>query len=52
MPDKETTACDGCDARLPVRELLELAEDNHDGLTHFDGDLLCRMCARAAGVLY
>jgi hypothetical protein len=44
--------CDGCFERFPVRELVELTEDNHDGLTYFDGDHLCRMCADGAGVDY
>jgi hypothetical protein len=44
--------CDGCGARLPVRELLELTEDNHYNLTYCDNDLLCRECCDAAGVLY
>jgi hypothetical protein len=30
----------------------ECVEDNHDGLTYFDGDQLCRVCADNAGVAY
>jgi hypothetical protein len=37
--------CSGCGAHFAVRDLVELNEDNHDGLTHFDGDLLCPSCA-------
>jgi hypothetical protein len=44
--------CSGCGRRRPVRELIELHEDNHDNLTHFHGDMLCRSCADAAGVSY
>ncbi len=43
-------ACSGCSGRFPVRETIELTEDNHDGLTYFDGDLLCASCADLAGV--
>ncbi len=43
--------CSGCGGRFPARELIELHEDNHDNLTYFHGDLLCRECANAAGVI-
>ena len=43
--------CAGCGARLPLRELVELHEDNHDNLTYFHGDLLCEECADGAGVV-
>jgi hypothetical protein len=42
--------CAGCGLRFRRRELVELVEGNHDGLTYFDGDHLCRSCADAAGV--
>jgi hypothetical protein len=42
--------CAGCELRFRRRELVECAEGNHDGLTYFDGDLLCPACADAAGV--
>jgi hypothetical protein len=44
--------CSGCGGRFASRELTELTEDNHDYLTYFDGDLLCRTCADNAGVAY
>jgi len=34
------------------RELVEVLEGNHDELTYFDGDQLCRMCADSAAVAY
>jgi hypothetical protein len=44
--------CSGCGGRFASRELTELTEDNHDNLTYFDGDRLCRECADNAGVAY
>lgn len=44
--------CSGCGGCFAGRELVELHEDNHDNLTYFDGDLLCRTCADSAGVAY
>jgi hypothetical protein len=48
---KRLAGCDGCGRRFPLRDIIELHEDNHDGLTHFDGDRLCRSCAGDHGVL-
>jgi len=42
--------CSGCGCRFRHRELVELAEDNHDDLTYFHGDRLCVACADGAGV--
>jgi hypothetical protein len=42
--------CAGCGLRFRWRELVYLGEGNHDSLTYFDGDHLCRSCANAAGV--
>jgi hypothetical protein len=42
--------CSGCGLRFRRRELVECVEGNHDNLTYFDGDHLCRSCADAAGV--
>jgi hypothetical protein len=42
--------CSGCGLRFRRRELVECVEGNHDGLTYFHGDLLCRTCADNAGV--
>ena len=44
--------CAGCGLRFRRRELVYLAEGNHDDLTCFDGDRLCRTCADNAGVAY
>ena len=49
-PKARQRTCDGCDQRFSVGEMIELHEDNHDGLTYFDGDLLCGECADGAGV--
>ncbi len=46
----KTRRCSGCSEPTPRRDLIELNEDNHDGLTHFDGDQLCPQCADGAGV--
>jgi hypothetical protein len=48
----KTSICSGCGRRFRHRELTELTEDNHDNLTYFDGDRLCRTCADNAGVEY
>jgi hypothetical protein len=45
-------ACACCGRRLRLRELVELHEGNHDNLTYFHGDRLCRACADNAGVEY
>jgi hypothetical protein len=46
----KTAVCSGCGGKYPHRELIELHEDNHDNLTYFHGDQLCRSCADGAGV--
>ncbi len=46
----KTRRCAGCGEPTPRRDLIELNEDNHDGLTHFDGDQLCPQCAADHGV--
>jgi hypothetical protein len=52
-PEKPKMAvCSGCGGKYPHRELIELTEDNHDDLTYFHGDHLCRSCADDAGVSY
>ncbi len=48
----KTATCSGCRKRFRPRDLVELNEDNHDNLTWFDGDLLCRGCANSSGVLF
>jgi hypothetical protein len=44
----KTFRCEGCGCRFPIRERVEVGESN---LTFFEGDALCRGCARAHGVL-
>ena len=46
----KTGICAGCGRCFRHRELVECVEGNHDDLTYFDGDRLCRECADAAGV--
>jgi hypothetical protein len=48
----KTGICAGCGRRFRHRELLECIEGNHDDLTYFDGDRLCRTCADNSGVSY
>ncbi len=45
---KKSAVCDGCGERVWSRELVEVGADS---LSFFEGDLLCRPCARAHGVL-
>ncbi|MDP9480880.1 MAG: hypothetical protein M3R38_35320 [Actinomycetota bacterium] len=45
---KRSAVCDGCGDRRWDRELVEVTED-HDSLTWFPGDLLCRGCIVACG---
>ena len=45
---KRSGVCDGCGERAWRRDLFEVGDDN---LTFFEGDELCRPCARAHGVL-
>jgi hypothetical protein len=48
----KTAVCSGCGGKYPHGELIELHEDNHDNLTYFHGDHLCRRCADNVGVAY
>jgi hypothetical protein len=48
----ETVECAGCGGRSRRRDMVECVEGNHDNLTHFHGDRLCRGCADGAGVAY
>jgi hypothetical protein len=45
------TPCYGCGLRFKPGDLVELNEDNHDNLSRFHGDMFCRECADAAGVM-
>jgi hypothetical protein len=51
-PTEKVAVCSGCGGKYPHRELIELTEGNHDNLTYFHGDHLCRSCANDAGVDY
>ncbi len=48
----KTVPCSGCGRKHPHQELIELHEDNHDDLTYFHGDRVCKPCARGNGVSY
>ena len=37
--------CSGWGGKYPHRELIELHEDNHDNLTFFHGEDVCKRCA-------
>jgi hypothetical protein len=51
VPSLQSVArCDGCGYDFGVREVTELTPDMHDGLTFFDGDILCERCCDAAGI--
>ncbi len=41
-------SCAGCRGRFQGRDLFEVTDDN---LTFFEGDELCRSCARNHGIL-
>ncbi len=45
---KRSAVCDGCGVRTWSRDLVEV---DADSLTFFEGDELCRPCARAHGEL-
>jgi hypothetical protein len=49
-PKAKIATCSGCRKRYRHRELVQVTED-HESLTWFPGDLLCRGCAGDAGVL-
>ncbi len=51
-PTAKTAVCSGCGGKYPRKELIYLHEENHDNLTYFHGDHLCRSCADDAGVEY
>jgi hypothetical protein len=45
-----SVGCSDCPKWLPGREMVEVTEE-HESLTWFPGDLLCRECARGHGIL-
>jgi hypothetical protein len=42
--------CAGCGRRLPKQDLITVHEGHHDNLHFFNGDRICKSCARANGV--
>ena len=42
--------CAGCGNSFCKQDLITVHEGRHDNLTFFNGDLVCRKCARANGV--
>jgi hypothetical protein len=44
----KTPQCDGCHASFSVRDLFDVGEGN---MTFYEGERVCRECARAHGVL-
>ena len=50
LPTTKLRQCAGCGGRFMGRDLFEVTED-HESLTHFPGDPLCRDCAVAHGIL-
>jgi hypothetical protein len=50
VPLESAATCAGCSRRLPKQELITVHEGRHDNLRFFNGDLICRPCARANGV--
>ncbi len=47
---KRSGVCDGCGERAWRRDLIEVHED-HESLTWFAGDVVCRPCARGTDIL-
>ena len=43
LPASKLRSCAGCSGRFRVRDLFEVGDDD---LTYFEGDDLCRECAR------
>ena len=50
LPTTKLRPCAGCGGRFVGRDLYEVM-DLHESLTFFEGDQLCRECARNHGVL-
>jgi len=47
---KELAVCSGCRVEYREKQLITVHEGHHDNLTFFDGDRVCRKCARVGGV--
>jgi hypothetical protein len=50
VADDVCEECAFCGRRLARRDLITVHEGHHDNLTFFNGELVCRKCARANGV--
>jgi hypothetical protein len=48
LPVSKLRTCAGCGGRFIGRDLFEVSDDH---LTFFEGDELCRSCARSHGIL-
>jgi hypothetical protein len=46
----DTLECAGCGDSYCKQDLITVHEGRHDNLHFFNGDLICRPCARANGV--
>ena len=52
VPLESTARCAGCRESFPKKDLITVHEGHHDNLHFFNGDLICRPCARSNGVAY
>ena len=48
LPVTKLRTCAGCGGRFSGRDFFEVSDDH---LTFFEGDELCRSCARSHGIL-
>jgi hypothetical protein len=48
----KTAPCAGCRESFPRRELVTVHDGRHDGLHFFDGDSVCKPCARRSRVTF
>ena len=52
VPLESTAKCAGCRREFPKEQLMAVHEGHHDNLVFFDGDRMCKPCARSNGVAY
>ncbi len=51
LPENPKLAvCSGCRGEYPKKDLITVHEGRHDNLHFFNGDRICKSCARANGV--
>jgi hypothetical protein len=48
----KTASCVGCRVEYPRREMVYLHQENHDDLTYFQGERMCKPCAPRNGISY